>query len=569
MTRQVTRQLRNSKHSTVEVTNNVWWLLRTWSKFGLPRNAYVDCKNIIISEKGWFKKRRTASQLWVEPYADLSRVYGIFYQKDFWWIRVKWNNIQTLSSPTATWTTIATWYNISGSNYVDFVEFKATSTSTWVSKTLAEASAERYLKVTVAMTPNEHIWKLLKIWSEVKLIIWNTDTIIYIQEKFENTYAISTTCEIVDQVTAVYIASPGQAMKIWRGGTALQTLSYDYNRIVLQSYGWLKNNGRLFALDSIWKKVKVSEVWTGEFFQKDSFLPINLNGDLLWMSEIGWRIIVYSTYGRVSIVWDSPDNFQVIPRASYKWTIAPGSIASWNNVQFYLSHEWIEFLNSIENSTVTEWISLSDNIKKIFERHTNLTRAHGTISNWKYYLSIQDWVYIYDLEKSVKNHKPIFTPAQFDECSQAVVSNAVAGEWTCSADVSGQLVFGQGWLVYRVTDEQIGPNDTQAKLKYMIEFPIEDFWNIRLDKAIQKYRLFLQNNPSIANTNTNIKIYLSKNWETYTLIREVNNEFEIECFLSEKARYTSIKIEFEDINTATDEIEFLYSELEFYFLNKR
>jgi hypothetical protein len=83
-------------------------------------------------------------------------------------------------------------------------------------------------------------------------------------------------------------------------------------------------------------------------------------------------------------------------------------------------------LNSIENSTVTEGISLSDRIKKKFERHTDLTRAHGTVSNGKYYLSIQDWVYIYDLEASVKNHKPIFTFAQYDECSQEVVSSAVA-----------------------------------------------------------------------------------------------------------------------------------------------
>jgi hypothetical protein len=45
----------------------------------------------------------------------------------------------------------------------------------------------------------------------------------------------------------------------------------------------------------------------------------------------------------------------------------------------------------------------------------------------------------------------------------------------------------------------------------MIEFPIQDFGDLRLDKAIQKYRLFLQNDKSLTTARTSIKIYLSKN----------------------------------------------------------
>jgi len=69
---------------------------------------------------------------------------------------------------------------------------------------------------------------------------------------------------------------------------------------------------------------------------------------------------------------------------------------------------------------------LSDRIKKKFERHVDFSKARGTVSNGKYYLSIENWVYVYDLEASTKFHKPIFTFFQYEECSQAVVSNAVA-----------------------------------------------------------------------------------------------------------------------------------------------
>lgn len=569
MNRNVTKQLRNWKKPIVEVTNNMWWLVATGTKYWIRKNAFTDCNNIVISERGWFKKRRTATQLWVEPDGDLSRVYWIWFQKDFWWIRIKWSNIQTLATPTSTWNTIASWYTVSWSNFVDFVEFKATSTTTWINKTLSEESNSRFLKVNEVMTPNEHIWKLLKIWSEVKLVIWNTDTIIYIQEVFQETYAASTSCEIVEQVTAVYIISPGKNIKIRRGWSSLTDLSFSFDRAVLQSYGWLRNNGRLFWIRNDWK-VYVSEVWTWEYFQKDSFLPINQKWELLGISQINGRVTVYSDFWRLSVVWDNPDNFQVVPNLSSKGSISAGSIASWNNVEYYLSHEGIEFLNAIEWATVTEWISLSDNIRKKFEQHTDFSNSHGSISNGKYFLNIQWIVYIYDLEKSVKFHKPIFTLATYDECSQAVVSNAVAWEWTYSIDVNWQLVFWQGWLVYRITDEKIWSEDPQAKLKYMIEFPIEHMGDLRVDKAVQKYRLFLQNNKSLLNARTNIKIYLSKNEEDYKLVREVENIFEVEAFLSEKLKSVSIKIEIEDLDNEVDsDVEFLYSELQFYFLNKR
>ena len=174
------------------------------------------------------------------------------------------------------------------------------------------------------------------------------------------------------------------------------------------------------------------------------------------------------------------------------------------------------------------------------------------------------------LEKSVKFHKPIFTLAKYTECSQAVVSNAVAWEWTTSMDVNGQLVFWQGWLTYRITDEKIWLQDIQKKLIYSVEFPIENMTDQRLLKAVQKYRVFFQNDRSLQNARTNIKVYYSNDEGAFELIRDVENIFDVECALSKKVYSWSIKVVIEDLDDETDtEIEFLYSELEYYFLTKK
>lgn len=574
MARNITKRLRNPKKPVIPVNNNMGGFRNTWAKYGIARNAYVDCKNIVISEKGWFKRRRTADQVWVEPDASTTRVYGMWYHKWFWWIRVKWTNVQTISTIGGTWTTVDTWYTVTGKNVVTFLSFQATSTTGAVSKTISQDSNPRYLHITGAgMTPNEHVGKLLKIGSEIKMINGNTEDIIYIQEKFQGSYASWTSLEIVEQVEAVYMFTPGQNVKIWRGVSSFEDLSFSYDTAALQSSGGATNAGRILAIKND-NKVWVSELGTGEFFQDDSFLPVEMQWDMQSIKEISDQMVVHSEYGRARIVGNSPDNYQVIPSMTNKWVVSPGSVASGNNIQYFLSHEGIENLNTIENATVTEGISLTDIMKKIFERHADFSGAQAAISNGRLYLSIEDWVYIYDLERSVKFHKPIFTMAQYDECSQTVVSDAVAGEWTFATDVGGQLYFGQWAKVYRITDEAIGPEETQQKLKYDIEFPLEYMDDLRVDKKLQKYFLFLQNNKNIDldlwTTQTRVKVYISKNEGTFELIQSFDNIFDIECFFSDRVKSYSLKVEVEDMLAIVDtQVEFISSLMEFYFFGRK
>lgn len=63
MVRRVSRQLRNPRQSAAEIKNNVGGLRSAGTKYGLPRNSYTDCVNVIVSHAGKFRRRRTATQL--------------------------------------------------------------------------------------------------------------------------------------------------------------------------------------------------------------------------------------------------------------------------------------------------------------------------------------------------------------------------------------------------------------------------------------------------------------------------------------------------------------------------
>lgn len=89
----------------------------------------------------------------------------------------------------------------------------------------------------------------------------------------------------------------------------------------------------------------------------------------------------------------------------------------------------------MEQATITEGVSRSDSIKEKFEDHTNFYNAKSAISDGRYYLNIQGRTYIYDFERSVKFHKPIYTLASYDECSDVVVPGAVSKEWTAATEV--------------------------------------------------------------------------------------------------------------------------------------
>lgn len=94
--------------------------------------------------------------------------------------------MQTLASPTSTWTDIKTNYSISNYEDVQFLPFKATSTASGTTDTLRQESAERFVLTTnESMTPNAYVGKMLKIGSEIKLILSNTADVIYVQEKLE------------------------------------------------------------------------------------------------------------------------------------------------------------------------------------------------------------------------------------------------------------------------------------------------------------------------------------------------------------------------------------------------
>lgn len=570
--RGVTRQLNNPRRNTAVNPNNVWWLQNSWTKFGLPRNSYTDCMNIIIWDRGKFKRRRTANQLWVEPDSSIARIHWVWYSHLYGWIRVKGTNIQTLTNENATWNTIASFPVLSSWSEVQFLNFRATEIwGTIVNGTTAEDDNERYIFTTTNdMLPNIHTGKYLKIGGEIKMIVGNENNIIYIQGKFQEKYSSGTSYQIINQIDAVYIVSPGQSIRVWRWWSSIEVLSLAINidRAAVQSYGANNNLWRLMGISLTGdQKVYISEMGTGEFFAKDSFIPLSLNGDLRHISENRGQITVYSEYGRATIAGDNPDNYYIKESQSYKGCIAPSSVAQWTNLELYLSHEGIEYMQALQEATLTEGMSRSDSIVKLFERHEDFTRARGAISDWRYYLSIEDMVYIYDFERSVKFQKPIYTVAQYTECSTA----STWYEWTYAGEVQGQIVFAQGARVYRITDERIWQNVLQSPLLYWIEFPIEHFWEYRLDKAVQKMCTYFQKNPSLSleSVRTRFSVYIRYDEWEYEKMYEADNLFEIETYLGQRCNNMQVRIEIQDMeSTVDDSIEFQENVIYFSWYGK-
>jgi len=561
-----TKTMSTIRQRKIIVDNNVWGLISVWLNKRANKNAYTDVLNMVISETGGLKKRRTAYELWTTLDSLDLRVYWMWFIEEFWFIRVRWDKIETLANENSVWTEIANWYNVSWKDKVQFIRFYATAETKEYTKTLSSESNKRYLSVNW-LIPNELIWKLLKVWDETKLIEWNTDSKIYISEILDWTYSAWNEIDIYEQVPAIYMFSKWNDVKIWRWWTLLETIPFQIDKAVVQIYWWKWSNWRMFWIKENEDKIFISEVWTGEYSPKDNYFHLWLRGKIQNISIINNRAIIYSEYGRVSLLWDNIWNFKISSSSSHKWSIAPHWIAEWNNIEFYLSHEGVEFLNSIETATVTEGISMSDNIKRIFEKYDDFSWAMGIISNWKYFLSIKDDVFIYHLEKSVKNHKPIFTKARYTECSDKVVDNAISYEWTFAENIDWKLFFWQWWKTYQIIDEKIWLRKIWKKINCMIEFPPHFMGDIRVRKHIRKYRIFFDKDVLNLNASTKIKVFYKINDWPYEKIRESIDIFDIECTINKKVLFWQIKIEIEDINEEPDlDIQFHYSELEYKLL---
>lgn len=548
-------KFKNIKNISIDINDFRYGLKNKDSHIWNSKNTLTVAENIEFTDKMGFKKRETAILLGDEENSGL--VSWIGYSSNQIWVydyfRCKNADFQGLNSNTGTptWTDLWTISNISNLwSYWDVIPFYALwSVMSWTGATGTTTSwNKRWIKNIWWMTINDFVWNYITINWESKLITSNTEDQIFIEWVFE-TIPDTDTYTINKVTNSIYVAW------LW------ELYSYDSVNGFRDLTGWMiqpdriaVEHNRLWFTNVVDNDVLLyfSELWLGDHFSELSYIKLKNLWDVKSIKNIQWKIVVYFQNARVDVIWDTPDSFSVNYIFTHKWAIAGWSVANWNNMQFFLSHEWIEMLNAVDNHTIKEWLSLSDSLD-LGDLTDVIDRAHWVVSNDKYFLSIKSKIYIYDIEKSLNNDKNIFTISDFTECSQ--IWPTVAWEWTCAKDCEWLATFGQWWNIYQIDAD----DPTYNELSNIIA-TIETWRLNRGDEKRKKVFRRVKMAFAECDRTTTFKVYTSIDWGTYTL-NKTTTDFDFEVFLSTIGRDIKIKIEIEQTWTWTWWYEFLWAEI--------
>ena len=535
------------KRNKIVVDNYKLGLISNESFIWNNKNSLYTAENIDYTDKMGFKKRPTiellwtnettwlVSWIWFNPIAISTANYFRCKNADFQ--RLVWS----------TWTNTWTIANISNVwSYWDIIPFRSIwSAESWTwSSWNATAWDKRYITNIWWMTINDFIWKYIVINWETKLITSNTEDRIYIYWEFDK---IPTTeaYVIYESTNAMYIIWEQDLYKY----DAVNWFT-DLTSVSITPLRWVVEHNRLWYVSLSWDTpyIHFSDLGVWDYFPKNNFIKLQNLGTPTCIKNIQWKIVIYFATARVDITWDSPDNFSVNYVFTHKGAVSWWSVANGNNMQFFLSNEWIEMLNAIDNSSVKEWLSLSDGL----EFHTNtITRAHGVVSNDKYYLGITSVVYIYDIEKSFQMGNSVFATAKYTEASQT--GSPVAWEWTCAKDCGWIATFWQGWNVYQIMD-WVEDDDITVTI---------ETWRLNLgDEKVKKIHQRVKMSFVPCAKDTTFKLYVSIEWWAYSLVK-TTTEFEFEAFLSNIWRDIQLKLEITQSGAWAWFYEFLWSEIYF------
>lgn len=165
---------------------------------------------------------------------------------------------------------------------------------------------------------------------------------------------------------------------------------------------------RLFGARNDLDYVYVSNLGT-EFFAKDSWIPVNQNGDSITnVSKNHEEIVVYKKNSRYVITGYNIDSFQLVTADEKIGCIAPKSVAHGNNYNFFLGYGGIYSINSLDASSTDEGIPISIDISNLILGHSaeELEASVGWMDNNKYHISIGIYVYVYHIAQSqiAKSH---------------------------------------------------------------------------------------------------------------------------------------------------------------------
>jgi hypothetical protein len=355
----------------------------------------------------WFKPKKWSTQMWTWS----STIYWMWVAKSNSWdviYRISWGNVQYWT--WSTWTTLVSWINQSYASIVSFewpkiwgLPLFSWTATWWNNRTL----------ITSWLTESAYVSKYLFItwWAwywQQKLITSNTTTEIFIEWVFDINPDATSTFTILDREWHIYISN--WVDQVYRFNASLQynimsllfTKKFHYMAVAYN---------RVFACRDDEDMLYFSDLWTFNFW-KDNFIPLDPDWDkIAWIIANQDKIIIYKQYSRFRLIWSTPEFFELIKSDSHKWAIAPRSICSWNNAQFFLSENWIEMFSTLENSTLDEWLSISSVIMPTIQNISDSDRKNAVwvVVDNKMIMSISTKSYVYDMEQSAKKQMPIWS----------------------------------------------------------------------------------------------------------------------------------------------------------------
>jgi len=530
------------------------WVIHNGSSVWKNKNSLSDCRNIEFTIDWKIKKRLTAKLIWSDDWDTTNRVLWVGY---FSWsyLRNKWWYLQKSSG--STWSNIWS-FTLSNDHKQSFIQFKATQSSTVATGT-ATSGDYKYVKNIWWMTINTYIWKYIKINNEYKLISSNTADTIYIEGNFEKV-PTTETYWIYDIEDVVFVNNDTNIYKVNSGLTTITSVKTQSWNIFIEKY-----ENRLFYLSNWSKKLYFSELWIWDYFGWNNYIPLSDPDETMkWLKAFKDRLVIYTTKNIYYLYWDTPDNFRLEVAVRSKWCLSSKSICEWHNLQFYISNQWIENVNSIDNSTVAESLSVSDIIKDEFRTHWTLDRATWVIFDWKMYMWITNKIFVYDIESTKNLWTPIWYFQDYEEASQTAIA-WVNWEWGCCEVWNNKILIWQWTQVYELYYNTWWDSGYENIPLIYIATQRLNNWDSMRSKIWRKIKLYFTPVDRV----TEFKIYASFDWGSYQLLK-TSNLFEIEAFFTKIATDIKVKVEIRQTwSTSTSSItEFLRLEIDYEPITK-
>ena len=500
-------------------------------------------QNIDFSDR-WFKPRKWETAIW--SWSAWSPIYWIWVVKreagDVLW-RFAWNELQYFD--WTEWEWVIAWYSL---KYWSMVSFDWPDYSNSALKTWTATWWNKRALFATWLTESLYVSKFLLITSwtwvwQIKLITSNTATEIFIEWTFD----------IEPNSTSVYAVR----WREWHIYASNWTDNFtrinwqDWNPIttayVKKFHYMTVAHNRIFACrndeDILW----FSDLWTANFW-KDNFILLDPDWDkITWIVTNQDRVIIYKQHSRFRLVWSTPEFFELVKSDSNKWAIAPRSICSWNNYQFFLSEDWIEMYNVLESSNLEEWLPISYLINPTIQSISQNDRknAVGSVIWNKMMMSIGTRTFVYDMEQSSKKQTAIWSVYDY--------------AFNISAVLQWQMYFAISGIVYRYNKNEI---ISTANKNIKIETQRFDFKDQTRQKNIYRLRLVFEK----ANATTNITIKTKYDWwsENTIITQDIAINPEINIVINRICKDIQVNIE----STTNKQFEFLYWEFTYDYITK-